>query len=72
MAVADFFKLPLVSGKLQSSIVLYKDSMKHLLGLQLWHLLKYAELNDEVIRQNEKLFIDLLNKVRLNNIGDDV
>ena len=31
--------------------------MKHLLGLQLWHL---SELT-EVARQNYKLFIDLLN-----------
>ena len=36
--------------------------MKHLLGLQLRHLPKYAKLN-EVARQNDKLFIDLLDKV---------
>ena len=36
--------------------------MKHLLGLQLWHLFKYAELT-EVVIQNGKLFIELFNKV---------
>ena len=36
--------------------------MKHLLGLQLWHLFKYAELT-EVVKQNDKLFIESLNKV---------
>ena len=36
--------------------------MKHLLGLQLWHLFKYAELT-EVVKQNDKLFIELLNIV---------
>ena len=29
-----------------------KDSMKHLLGLQLWNLLKFAELT-QVARQND-------------------
>ena len=36
--------------------------MKHLLGFYLWHLIKYAEL-DEAVMQNDKLFIDLLNKI---------
>ena len=46
-------------------------SKKHLLGLQLWHLFKYVELT-EVVSQNDKLFIDLLNKIRVDNIDDDV
>ena len=44
--------------------------MKHLLGLQLWHLFKYAELT-EVVKQNDKLFIELLNKVQVGNIDND-
>ena len=60
--VADLLQLPPVRGKLLFSQFSDKDSMKHLSGLQLWHLFKYAELT-EVVRQNNKLFIDFLNKV---------
>ena len=38
--------------------------MKHLVVLQLWHLFIYAELT-EVVGKKDKLFIDLLNKVRV-------
>ena len=71
MAVADLLQLPPVRGKPIFSQFSDKDSMKHLLGLKLWHLFKYAELT-EVVRQNDKLFIDLLHKVRIGNINDDV
>ena len=39
--------------------------MKHLLGLQLWDLFKYAQLT-EVVRLNDKLFVDLLKEGRFN------
>ena len=50
-----------------------KDSMKHLFDLQLCHSLiyMYAELT-KAARQNNKLFIGLLNKVWVGNIDDDV
>ena len=69
MTVADLLQLPPVRGKPIFSQFSDKDSMKHLLGLQLWHLFKYAELT-EVARQNDKLFIDFLNKIRVGNIDD--
>ena len=71
MTVDDLFQLPPVRGKLIFSQFFDKDSMKYLLGLQLWHLFKYAELT-EVLGQNDKLFINLLHKVRVGNIDDDV
>ena len=39
--------------------------------MQSWHLFKYAELT-EVVRQKGKLFVDLLNEIRVGNIDDDV
>ena len=38
VTVADLLQLPPVRGKLIFSQFSDKDSMKHLLGLQLWHL----------------------------------
>ena len=48
MTVADLLQLPPFKGKLIISQFADKGSMKHLLGLQLWHLFKYAELNEAV------------------------
>ena len=71
MTIADSLQLPPIRGKLTFSQFSDKESMKYLLGLQLWHLFKYAELT-EVVRQNHKLFIDFINKVWVGNINDDV
>ena len=71
LTVADLLQLPPVRGKLIFSQCSDKDSMKHLLGLQLQHLFQYEELT-EVVRQNDQLFIDLLIKVRVGNIDDEV
>ena len=71
MTVLDVLQLPPVRGKLIFSQFSGKDSMKHLLGLQIWNLFRYAQLS-EVLRQNDKLFVDLLNKVRVGNIDGDV
>ena len=69
--VGDFLQLPPVLGKCIFSAFSDKDSMKHLLGLQLWHLFKYEEIT-ETVRQKDKTFIDMLNKVWVGNVDDDV
>ena len=45
MTVADLVQVPSVRMKLVFSQFSDKNSLKHLLGLQLWHLFKYAEIN---------------------------
>ena len=60
LALVDLLLLPPVTGKFISSYPFDKGSMKNLLGLQLWHVFKYAELT-EFLKQNDKIFIDLLN-----------
>ena len=46
--VDDFLQLPPVLGKFNFSSFSDKNSMKHSLGLQVWHLFKYAELTEFV------------------------
>ena len=56
MTLANLLQLPSVREKLTFSQFSDKETMKQLLGLQLWHLFKYGELTG-VVRQNDKLFI---------------
>ena len=62
MTVADLLQLPPVRRNLIFLRFLDKDSINHLLGLQLYHLFEYAELT-EVVIENDKLYVDLLKKV---------
>ena len=71
MTIPNLLRLPPVRGKLIFSQYSDKDSIKYLLGMQLWHLFYYAELT-EVERQKDKLLIGLFNKLRVGNIDDDV
>ena len=56
MTVADFLQLLPIGRKLMFSQFSNKNNMKNFIGLQLWHLFKYAELT-ELVRLNDKLFI---------------
>ena len=71
MTVTDLIQLRTVKEKLIFFKFSNKGSMIYLLGWQLWHLFEYTELT-EVLRQNDKLFFDLLNKLRVGNINDNV
>ena len=60
----DYSLLASATSSQRESVFSDKDNTKHLLGLQLRNLFKYAELT-EVVRQNDKLFIVLLIKLHL-------
>ena len=70
LIVADF-QLPPVRLKLIFSQFSKGHSMKHFSGLQLWNLFKYTEIMAVVI-QDDIMFVDLLNRVRVGIIDDDV
>ena len=71
VTLADLLQLSLDRGKLIFSKLFDKDSMKHLLHLQLSHLCKDTKLT-EVVSRNNKLFFDLLNKIQVGNIDNDI
>ena len=60
MTIAYLLQLP--QNYLNFLSFLVKYNIKHLLGLQLGHLFEYAKLA-KVVRQINRLFIVLLNKV---------
>ena len=66
ITVANLLQLPPVRGKLKDS-----NSVKYLLDFQLWHLFEYPELT-EIVREKDKLFIDLLNKFQVVNANEYV
>ena len=57
ITASDLFQLNPVKGNLMFSQISEKNNIKHLLGLHLWHLFKYAGLN-EAVSQNDHLFIE--------------
>lgn len=71
ITVAHLLQLASVETKRIFSQFSDKSSMKNLKGLELRHLFEYPELT-EVVRRNDILFINLLNKVRVGNINHNV
>ena len=70
--LGDFQQLPLVRGKPIYACVDEIDKIDRLLSLNFWHMFQFAEL-EEVTRQKcDAEFINLLNKIRIGDIDEDV
>ena len=72
MTVSDLLQLHPVKGNLMFSQISEKNNIKHLLGLHLWHLFKYAGLNDAKMTKRPLVYRGLLKNVRNSNIDDGV
>ena len=65
----DLYQLPPVTPP---SIFAGKNSIKGLLTQDLWHKFCIAELNEVMRQKGDMEFINLLNKVRVGNIDEEV
>ena len=70
--VGDLLHLSPVMGKPVYVTVDGCDSLERLLALNLWHMFQFAELIEVMRQRGDAKFIDLLNKIRVGNIDEDV
>ena len=70
--LGDFLQLSPVRGKAIYACVDEIDKIDRLLSLNLWHMFQFAEL-EEVTRQKcDPEFINLINKIKIGDIDEDV
>ena len=48
------------------------DSLERHVMLNLWHMFQFTELTEVVRQRSDTKFIDLLNKIRVGNVDEDV
>ena len=70
--VADLLQLPPVMGKPVYVTVDGCVSLERHLGLHLWRMFQFAELTEVMRQRGDTKFIDLLNKMRVGNVDEDV
>ena len=59
-------------GKPVYAVVDSCDSLERHVTLNLWHMFQFAELIEVVRQRSDTKFIDLLNKIRVGNVDEDV
>ena len=72
LLVADLLQLPPVMGKPVYATVDSCDSLQRHLALNLWRMFQFAELTEVMKQRGDTKFIDLLNKIRVGNVDEDV
>ena len=70
--MADLPQLPPVMGKPVYANANGCDSLQRHLSLNLWRMFQFAELTEVMKQRSETKFIDLLNKIRVGNVDEDV
>ena len=70
--VADLLQLPPVMGKPVYAIADGCDSLERHLSLNLWRMFQFAELTEVMRQRGDTKCINLLNKIRVGNVDQNV
>ena len=70
MVCGDLYQLPAVNAKPVFTFNV-TETMEGFISMDLWHKFKSAEL-DQVMRQDDDMFVNLLNKIRKDEIDQNV
>ena len=72
LLVADLLQLSPVMGKPVYATVDSCDSLERHLALNLWDMFQFAELTEVMRQRDNTKFINLLNKIQVGNVDEDV
>ena len=72
LLVADLLQLSPVMGKPVYATVDSCDSLERHLALNLWRMFQFAELTKVMRERGDTKLIDLLNKIQVGNVDEDV
>ena len=71
VVISDYLQPSTVRGRFIFSKFTSGSKKNKLLSLQLWHLFKFAEL-EEVVRQSDRVFVNGLNNVSLDTVVESI
>ena len=72
LPAVDLLQLPPLMNKSVYATVDSCDSIERHLALHLWHMLHFTEMAEVMRQRGETKFFDLLNKILVGNVDEDV